>query len=283
MLVIGGALAVLRPSTGENEDARPGYWIDKLQAQDKAYDVVILGDSRAYRGIDPSRLPGKVLNFGFSGASLLSQDYIREAIQKVKLDGTIIVAISPHALSSRALESNAFSALDSRHRADLVLSRTFAPLYPLTRPYTMAQITALARGRVGLLAPDSPTESFMSGGWVASSRPPVIEAPAIAKTYREMLEDHPVGPREHEQLIDHLTRLMTGGYRVIVLRLPVSPDVREAENYDESALRKLLAGTGIEWFDCPPGETYDGSHLTRASAEQISDALGKHLQAPSFP
>ena len=67
------------------------------------------------------------------------------------------------------------------------------------------------------------------------------------------------------------------GYRVVFLRLPTSGDVKSAENFDDADLRKQVADHRMEWFDCPPGETYDGSHLTRASAEKISDALGRYL------
>lgn len=277
MLVLGGALAVLRPSTGESEDANPAYWIDKLNAPRNAYDAVILGDSRAYRGIDPRRLPGKVINFGFSGASLRSPDYLFEGIQKVKPKGTIIVAITPHSLSSRALESNAFDALYQRHHADLVVSRAFAPLYPLTRPYTMAQMAALAKGKVKLLAPVSPSESYYPGGWVASSRPAVQKAPAIAKMYHEMLSSHPVRAFDVEDMLFDISWYTHLGYRVVFLRLPTSSDVRQAENFDDADLRKRVAELRMEWFDCPPGETYDGSHLTRASAEKISDALARYL------
>lgn len=277
MLIFGGALAVLRPSTGESEDANPAYWIDKLNAPRGAFDIVILGDSRAYRGIDPSRLPGKTLNFGFSGASLRSPFYLLEGIQKVKPKGTIVVAITPHALSSRALESNAFDALYHRHRADLVVSRTFAPLYPLTRPYTMAQMVSLAKGKVKLLAPVSPSESYSPGGWVASSRPAVQVAKATSKTYEEMLRNHPVGKLELEDFLFEISWYSASGYRVVFLRLPTSTDVKQAENFDDADLRKRVVELRMEWFDVPPGETYDGSHLTRASAENISDALGRYL------
>jgi len=277
MAFIGGALAVLRPATGESEDANPGYWIDKLDAPARSFDTVILGDSRAYRGLDPSRLPGKVLNFGFSGASLRSAPYLFAGVQKVKPKGTLVVAITPHALSSRALEANAFDALYQRHRADLVLSRAFAPLYPLTRPYTMAQMASLAKGKVKLLAPVSPSESYSTGGWVASSRPAVQEAKATSKTYEEMLRTHPVSKRECEDFLSEISWYSASGYRVVCLRLPTSGDVKWAENFDDAYLRERVVDLGMEWFECPPGETYDGSHLTRASAERISDALGRYL------
>lgn len=276
LLLIGGALAVFRPATDENEDANPGYWIAKLHAPEQTYDSVILGDSRAYRGIDPSQLPGKALNFGFSGAAL-SPRYIHEGVEKIKRRGTIVVVVTPHSLSSRALESNAFSELSTRHQTDLALSRSFAPLYPITRPYTVPQMAALARRRVSVFAPASPSETYHEGGWVASSRPAVTSAPAIAKLYREMLKDHPVGPREIEELMYQLTWYSASRYRVVFLRLPVSPDVLEAESFDDTVLRERIKTLGMEWFECPPGETYDGSHLTADSARKISEALGRYL------
>jgi len=277
MLVIGGGLAVFRPATGESEDVRPGYWISKLQADGGGYDVVIAGDSRAYRGIDPSLLPGRALNFGFSGAAL-DETYLHTAVQKLRAGGTLVVAVSPHSLSARAREANAFEALRMRHSADLALTRLASPAYAWTRPYTMSQLAALVRGRVSMLAPASPLETFHEGGFVASARRPVNSAPAIARLYGEMLADHPVGEQEIMDLTFILTGYLAERHRVVVLRLPVSSDVEAAERLDTSWLRQQIVGTGLEWFDCPPGETYDGSHLTADSARKISEALGRHLQ-----
>lgn len=74
-----------------------------------------------------------------------------------------------------------------------------------------------------------------------------------------------------------LTGYLAGGYRVVVLRLPVSPDVLEAERLDSAWLREQIVGTGLEWFECPPGDTYDGSHLTADSAREVTGALGRFL------
>lgn len=276
MLVIGGALAVFRPATGESEDVRPGYWIEKLQAPERAFDIVIVGDSRAYRGVDPSLLPGKALNFGFSGAAL-DPHYVHTAVQKLRGGGTLIVAVSPHSLTARAREANAFDALQARHAADLALTRWASPAYAWTRPYTMSQVAALARGRAAMLAPASPLETFKPGGFVASARPSVPSAPETARIYEEMLEDHPVGEREIMDLTYLLTGYLAGGYRVVVLRLPISPDVLEAERLDSTWLREQIMGTGLEWFECPPGDTYDGSHLTADSAREVTEALARFI------
>lgn len=282
-LVLGGGLAVFRPATGESEDARPGYWIDKLRAPEKAYDVVIFGDSRAYRGIDPSLLPGQALNFGFSGAAL-DPYYLHAGVQKLRPGGTLVVAVSPHSLSSRAAEANAFRALQARHEADLSLTRFASPGYAWTRPYTMSQMLGLARGRVSVLAPVSPQEAFMPDGFVASSRPAVSTAPETAKIYGDLLRDHPIGPREVDNLTFKLTWYQVNGYRVVVLRLPVSPDVENAESMDTSKFKQQMFDRGLEWFDCPQGETYDGSHLSAESARRISEALGRYLaDAPPRP
>lgn len=276
-LLIGGGLAVLRPATGESEDVRPGYWVAKFQAPAKAHDIVIVGDSRAYRGLDPARLPGKALNFGFSGAAL-EQRYLHEAVNKLRPGGTLVVAITPHSLTSAAREANAFDAIRVRHAADLALTQLASPGYAWTRPYTMSQVAALAKGRVSMLAPASPLERFYDAGFVASSRPAVDSAPATAATYAEMLKSHSVGEMEIMDLAYLLTSYEAQGYRVVVLRLPVSQDVEAAEQMDTSWLKTQIRGTGLEWFECPPGKTYDGSHLTAESAAEVSDALGRYLQ-----
>jgi hypothetical protein len=275
-LVIGGALAVFRPATGESEDVRPGYWIEKLQAPERVFDIVIVGDSRAYRGLDPSLLPGRALNFGFSGAAL-DPHYVHTAVQKLRPGGTLVVAVSPHSLTALAREANAFDALQARHAADLALTRWASPGYAWTRPYTMSQVAALTRGRAALLAPASPSEAFHPGGFVASARPSVGSAPETARIYAEMLEAHPVGEQEIMDLTYLLTGYLAGGYRVVVLRLPVSPDVLAAERLDNAWLKQQIVGTGLEWFECPPGDTYDGSHLTADSAREASEALARFL------
>jgi hypothetical protein len=57
-----------------NSEAANRYWVVKTHIQ-KNYDIILLGDSRVYRGISPSTMEQsmqgvRILNFGYSGGGL---------------------------------------------------------------------------------------------------------------------------------------------------------------------------------------------------------------------
>ena len=56
------------------------YWAFKTHRKDK-HDIIIMGDSRAYRGISPSEmqkaLPNyRILNFGYSSGNVADKRYV---------------------------------------------------------------------------------------------------------------------------------------------------------------------------------------------------------------
>ena len=83
------------------------FWANKTHFLNEG-DILILGDSRVYRGVSPQAMQSiigekRILNLGYSSAGM-SQDYfsfIRQKMasnQKVKL----IIGISPYSLTTEA-------------------------------------------------------------------------------------------------------------------------------------------------------------------------------------
>ena len=68
-------------------------------------------------------------------------------------------------------------------------------------------------------------------------------------------------------------------FQVILVQLPVSPSVHEIEKTKAGVDLTAWLGTRAEAVDVPNLPTYDGSHLSADSADQISHVIGERIKA----
>lgn len=259
------------------------FWNQKFFAPSQ-FDIVVAGDSRAYRGVSPQHMNVgelKVLNFGFDGVGLCD-NYLKVSGEKLAQESNvkaILIVLTPYSLTPNACKWNEFVSLKKS-------------AIPLTQSALMeAQVSHFIRRVTSqdikemLGKPASFREEYFAEGWVASQRVKVDPAEADS-LYIANFKNNQVDGVLVENLVDWIKVARESGVRVFVTRSPTAPSLKEIENtygnFNEENARSLIVSKGGEWLDLEPSilaqlQFYDGSHLDRSSAEIWSKSLGKSL------
>lgn len=264
------------------------YWRMKLHWSHSA-GIVLAGDSRVYRGLDPSRFEAtlglRTLNFGFSAAAL--DDVYLDAIERVIDPGVsrpvIVLGVTPWSLTPRASAANGYlDALAEDRRAALPAA---------WEQHTHRLARALRPFALGLQGPAPAaraTESeyvqdFRLDGWVASDQ--LKHQPEAG--LRAANSDHNHGNRIDRATLDRLTQRITRwrarGWIVLACEPPALPAAtrlaHELSGWLEQAVPSRLRAAGAHWIEVDPAHyvSYDGTHLTADSARQLSTDLAAAL------
>ncbi len=269
----------------------PGsFWVMKSNWRQCA-DVVLAGDSRAYRGLSPAamgrHLPNmRILNYGFSGAGF-SGAYLRglegvlapDSVRKV-----IILGITPHSLTEGAARRNGFLNHTKKSPSEKQMLRLFDPLFHFLRPVQSKEALAiLTFGRFS----QHYFQEYHRDGWVAGSKDPENQTEAL-RAYSAVFDPGNSGTVS-EDIINELIKT-TAQWRgkeieVYAFRMPTCRAMIELEaefaKFDEDAFVAGFEDAGGIWlsFDQTGYRTYDGSHLHREAAEKFSSELGQRIRA----
>ena len=116
--------ALLKLNTSNNM-LKESFWAHKVTA-DSIYDIVAVGDSRVYRGVDPEaietqcfKLKGtkiQALNFGFSSAGL--EPYILEkakALLKYGGKRVMLIGVSPNSFIESSQKNGHLKKIEPKH------------------------------------------------------------------------------------------------------------------------------------------------------------------------
>jgi hypothetical protein len=300
--LIGAALVLLvaavRPTPAGSND-KDWFWRHKTEWRGTAR-VVLAGNSRAYRGLDPSSVEAAsglkpAINFGFSG-QVWSDDYLDgvENTLATKQGSVIVLAVDAPTLRERHLTAAGRAPRDGYEQA-LARSRE-------------AKLPALWEARLDqLLLPFQPADVFRSGT-VRERRAPRRGANVylqewnlngwIASDYTQRdptryLRDYWKGRSEENQRVDAdtLDRLLrriaswrASGIHVFAFRIPTTPETDAFEDkvfgYDEKRLSAAFGRAGAHWIEISDRAalvSYDGSHLARDSAVALSQTVGRAI------
>lgn len=275
-LLLVVALVCLRPDR-VNPVNDSSYFRMKLAWRDVA-DVVVLGNSQVYRGVDPAAFaetcPGaSTLNFGFAGA-LMRGGYIDASLPVLRAEGPrlLLVGISPLQFKSETMDDGFTETL--RHEAQFRLPWRFeAMLQPL-----------LARLRP--LEKPIPFErrvhwQYRPDGFVPSDAPMMPLDDRSLRKYAQAYETHPFSEPMYQAMLVRLQQLQAAGYRVAVFLTHSSPDFEGIDarmsGLDAARLQRDLRRHGLDFLSLPAEglRSYDGVHLDMRSAEEFSRRLGR--------
>jgi hypothetical protein len=291
-VVITLAIAMLRDDM-RFAGAPKWFWMEKLDWGPSS-DVVVVGDSRTYRGVDPSSFAGThprgCVNFGFSSATL-SPEFLSKAAAALAPDGDRILIIGLTAASLRAPLPNrdGFVAAGieyGRLHMPLRLARAIEEWELMVAPF------AIDRGfgdsvQAARATADEYSQRFHPNGWVESDRAVDDPVGAGLAVVRRDFERSPHSPRAVDELVSAVRRLSVGGTRVFVFR-PWVPDAVSSEEdriggLDWSAVRTRLQSAGARWVDIrvPGLRSYDGTHLDGPSARRVSAELSRSIDSES--
>jgi hypothetical protein len=265
------------------------FWVVKTHAKTR-FDMILMGDSRVYRGLSPaamrSILPDyRILNFGYSGGGL---DPVMYAAAESKLNPNsshkaIVFGVTPLALTPYA-ERNEHYLQELNRPPDYIFLRLYwLPLIHTFEAVDLKEISNTLRNDKQPLRQGGYYQEFHDDGWIASWSIP--EDPyRTLPSFRDIFSQTPVNQKLVQELMDQ-TRLWTSrGIQVYAFRVPSSQGMLELENqmsgFDEAAFIEQFRSAGGTWFSIPlePYHSFDGSHLTKQSAVQLSVDLAKLIR-----
>ena len=291
-ICLWGLFAFFLPPKPSSSTASGLFWHHKIHTNNR-YDIVVVGDSRIYRGIDPSCIetvmqddqPIKVFNFGFSSAGLDSA-FIEDAIRLLDTNAQpaiLVLGVSPSALADENMLNTHYYQEKNRSYTEQLQRRylnAFLGNFDQTTPSLVRNL--IADNKEGYF------QKHYENGWIASEKIP-------ADLWKDlwMLED---GYKKAVWSLYYQTRLLrliagweARGIEVVAFRPPAAAHFESAENalseFPESAIAAQIEAVGGTWIDIEDRyqyKTYDGSHLLKSSAQKLSTYLAKQIHKRLF-
>jgi hypothetical protein len=269
-----------------NDQEANRFWVVKTLIQ-KNYDIILMGDSRVYRGISPSTIeqsvPGvRILNFAYSSGGLNRYMY-EEAYNKLDPNSSrkaIIIGLSAYALSEFE-STNAAYITEKTRSIDYIVSNYLlpgaeyfiSPINNILSDYLTSRMTA---GNIRRYY-----QEFYDDGWVASRATP-DDPTLLLGSYRRTFKTRKVSTELIKQLADHTASWKKNNITVFAFRMPTARKMAVLENqsggFNEELISKEFEKSGGIWLDFSKGayHSYDGSHLDKDSAVKFSqDLAGK--------
>jgi hypothetical protein len=272
-------------SISGGQTATDRFWIMKAQNKSKN-DVVLIGDSRTYRGLDPDEmkkfLPGmSIYNFAFSSGGLNPQIY--EAAEKLldpeSRNKTILIGIDPGALNS-LYEGNYQYNLEHNRPRSAYLERVY--INPTLQIFTSFADVIFGQVTVKQNANAIYVNHYHDNGWVGSYKIPEDTGEALP-LFRSEMEKYKTKPELVKALIDQTRDWTSKGIRVFAFRTPASYSMLKLENemsrFDEKSFVRAFESAGGTWIPVDPSQyhSYDGSHIDEVSAKRLSAYVAKEM------
>lgn len=273
MRVLEQAPKGLRPLTA-------AFWMTKTHTN-KKFDVIVIGDSRVYRGISPSDMEEvlgemAVFNFGYSSAGM-SALLLNAGEEKLKKNGKkiIILGLTPYSLTSSAALNEQYKELKKALYWPYQTPGLPILMYPKETAWAVTYLLGFKVSPYHQIPHDN--------GWVESDNPSENIEAALDE-YRQRFAKEKISKELFNYLMEKVQLWSEQGYTVFAFRPPVSEKMEQLENaksgYDESWIKNEFSEAGGIWIDIENRyayKTYDGSHLTSASARLLSKYIAKFV------
>ncbi|MEM9023347.1 MAG: hypothetical protein AAGB22_06380 [Bacteroidota bacterium] len=280
-LALIAAVKLILPAPKKPKASTDAFWVDKTFS-DKRNNVVVAGDSRAYRGVAIASLEealGQGLtatNLGYSAAGF-SPDYLDHAVSRLDDSGPriLVLGITPHSLTSVAFANEHFQSFRHKGQFEVFTNKYLSDVLRQFDPYSPVELISSKKRKQ--------YDVYHASGWVASTEPPVDSARALLK-YRKIFSEYQSDPNLADSLIRELTRIQASGVHVITFRPPTTQRMRQLEDalsgFDEAAFMRQLQTAGIPYWQYSNADytSFDGSHLHAASAEKLGATLGAAIR-----
>ncbi len=261
------------------------FFINKTQ-QGSVYDGVIIGDSRALRAVSAQALADslggmRMFNFSFHAGGM-NREMFQEA-EKLLDDKSLtpIVVLAPTSLSFQPdkAQNAQFHEYRNKPRDTVWIYRHFPGLSHWFQPVAPS---IFIRRVLRVQPPILLQQDFHDDGWIATDQVPRDDLANLP------INRHPpVGEMADESLIHDFmdqTREWTGrGVKVFGFFPPAyEPRIAREDSllgFDREAFIKSFETAGGIWLDIARDryQTYDGSHLERNSAINLSWDLAREI------
>jgi len=261
------------------------YWALKTLWHHCA-NMVVAGDSRVVQGVSPSEMKKilprhQILNYGFYGVCY-SQDYLK-AIEKVlnaeSPQKTIILGISPHAITGSPEKMDGFRQAFEQAGTNKFLDIHLAGLVFFFEPMSFRDALY---GLFPQLKKSHTFTEFFADGWVGCLVEPESKKHELRR-YQKIFQQEQVSPQIQENVLHFVSRWTAAGIRVYGFRPPSCTEMLILENelsgFNEDIFTQAFEAAGGIWLEINQlaYRTFDGSHLRRDAAQQLSVDLAQKI------
>lgn len=253
--------------------------------------VVLAGDSRVYRGLDPEAfsdvLGTSCLNFGFSSVGFDDRymNAVEDVVDSSSDSPSIVIGVTAWSLTPLAAESNGFIDAEKMRTGSFFPALWLARFDSVRHSLEPFNVDLLFSNRPRSRATaDNYIQTFHLNGWVESDYRTrnVLRGLDVARTDHQ--EGNRVDSRIVRRLAERVARWRSRGWLVFAYAPPLPAEVESMiaalSGFDRNEVAKELSVAGATWLDEGNGlETYDGSHLTGESARRLSNFLAVQMRA----
>jgi hypothetical protein len=288
LLAIGGWYFPEIPTSSMQSDL---FWSNKVQPNQQ-FEVVFIGDSRIYRGINPRVITKelseidsfRVFNYGFSSAGLDTAFMNAGAalLNSTSKHRILVLGVTASSLADENLANAHYWQEKNRHPAEIWQRKHINPYLSFFDPTSPLVLRNTYRGeKVGSY------QNYQKNGWIASDKFPRDEW----KSYWHLQNTYPTvefSRSVRENLIKKVAEWEAKGIQVFGFRPPAAPhfEAIETKCYPEAALKTQFEAVGGTWIEIPNRSsyiTYDGNHLEEQSANKLSAVVGKAIKSNLSP
>lgn len=265
----------------QNKATAKLFWYKKTFAPNN-YDIVLVGDSRVYRGLSPAAMnvfmkENKILNFGYNAAGF-DPYFLDEAVKKLSADGKriLVLGITPHSLTSIAVQN--------KHYREQVHQEKF-PLWVKDIEYFFGRDSTISSIKYLLKMKQTHGNFYLiyhDDGWGEYYAP--LDPDQGLSRYRKNFSSYQVSSEVIESILNKVKELTNSGVTIFAFRPPTYLGMEKLEDtmsgFVEKNFIRDFEAAGGHWlflddrfsFDC-----YDGSHITGKAAIKLSHELGQKI------
>lgn len=273
------ALVFVLPQSENRSIMREWFWLNKTFSLSEA-ELIVAGDSRAFRGIDPSSITegSNNINLAYSGAGFSKEyvDFVCSHFHENEKEKVLVLGITPFSFTPTALKNEHLESFVKMSAFQRYKGLYINPTLQLFEPRTVDDLYPLN-------VSENYTEVYHENGWMESNDLPGDSLQAL-KSYQTIFDQNQVQQSAISFLMACVDSLHKDGVVIIGFRPPTTPQMRALEDslsgFSEAEIRQGFEAAGGVWiqFDDVDFATYDGSHLRPASARKLSALIGKALK-----
>jgi hypothetical protein len=271
------------------DELKKKLFVEKVHS-DKTYELLVLGDSRVYRGVSMSAFEDSLglssFNIGFS-AVIYTDDYFGFVEEKLDLESekpTLLLGISPHSLTRYTHPNGHIHQIKKIKREEVLRYKYLLRITSVFSPYTYSEVLKLIQGKNkkdGFIQ-----DFYFNDGWIYSDydvRFPNSALKSYSSTFKNRIIDQDI----LNNLLDKIKEWKQKGYDVYAFLIPSSYNMETLERlksgFSDNAIAKDFIGSGANWIRLDSVyRSYDGSHLIGEDAIRLSRVLAHKIKTKDY-
>lgn len=272
-------LAFTLPRSENRSIMREWFWLNKTYQLSNA-ELIVAGDSRAYRGVDPSsireNIKGINLAYSSAGFSKTYLDFVLSHFHENGKEKVLVLGLTPFSFTPTALKNVHLQGFRDRSPFQRYKGLYINPALQLFEPRTVEDLYPIN-------VSEKYTELYHEDGWMESNDMPGNSLSAL-KSYQGIFNENRVQLSAVSDLMTQVDSLRKAGVMLIGFRPPTTPQMRALEDslsgYNEQAIKQQFEAAGGLWINIKDEDfaTYDGSHLRPSDARRLSRIIGELLE-----